>query len=83
MLNAFLNRFRPPFPRPGRVTGPRIRNAEFWRRLVVSGGLSARRADRYEATLRRRRLARTLGLVTLTIFGVWVVIESAQALAIF
>ncbi len=83
MLRNLLNRFRPLSARPTRRAGQRIRNAEFWRRMVVRGGLSSRRADRYEATLRRRRLARTLGLTALAIFGAWVVIESAQALSMF
>jgi hypothetical protein len=67
----------------GRVRRTREQDAEFIRSLLAEGCLPPRRPDRYEASLRRRKLVRMLTVAGLTIFGAWIVIESAQALSMF
>jgi hypothetical protein len=63
--------------RPG--CGP---NAQFISHLAESGARQVN-ADHYEASLRRRRLGKSLLLWLLGAGGAWVLIESAKAISRF
>jgi hypothetical protein len=67
----------------GRVRRTRAQDVDFVRSLLAEGCLPPRRPDRYEASLRRRKLVRMLTVAGLAVFGAWVIIESAQALSMF
>ncbi len=76
--------YRPPV-RMGSVDNSRIRttqtrNAQFISYLVESGFRQVN-ADHYEAGLRRRRLAKRILFWLFVVGGVWLIVESARALA--
>jgi len=87
MVRYFLNRFRRPTIRSGSLLFEDIhrsatKNAQFVSFLTESGFRKVD-PDRYEKSLRRRRVvAHVLMWTILAGFG-WVVIESAQALSLF
>jgi hypothetical protein len=87
MLRALRHWFRRPAVRMGSVDNSRIqttrtKNAQFISYLVESGFRQVN-PDHYEASLRRRRLARGLLVAVLAAGLSWVVIESARALSMF
>lgn len=89
MLRALLNRIsHRPSVRParrglGRGAGSALSRRLFASYVESSGCLPPQRLDRHDTALRRRRIARRLGVAGLTALGAWVVIESARALAMF
>ncbi len=65
-----------------RIHTTRTQNAQFISYLVESGFRQVN-PDRYEVSLRRRRLLKGLMLVILGAGCAWVIIESAKAFTIF
>jgi hypothetical protein len=63
-----------------RIRTTRTRNAQFISYLVESGFRNAS-ADRYEAGLHRRRLVKRVLFWLFVVGGVWLIVESARALA--
>ncbi len=89
MLRSILLRcFHRPAIRRGWVEHDRtrtsqVRNAQFLSFLSANGCLPPRQLAPYDAALRRRRWLRRFALAGLVMLGAWVVIESANALAMF
>ena len=87
MVRYFFNRFRRPTIKSGSLLFTDIhrtptKNAQFVSFLTQSGFRKVD-PDKYEKSLRRRRvIAHALMWTILAGFG-WVVIESAQALSLF
>lgn len=88
MLRLLKNLFRRSPIRMGRVDNERIRrtrirNAQFVSFVDASGCFEARRPDRHDRRLRRRKLVG--GLFKLAAAGGlgWVVLESARAISQF
>ncbi len=63
-----------------RIHTTRTRNAQFISYLVESGFRNAS-ADHYEAGLHRRRLVKRILFWLFVVGGVWLIVESARALA--
>ena len=63
-----------------RTTG--MKNAQF-ASFLETGGSLAPHVDRYERSLRIRRTVKRLIVVSLLLFGGWIVVESARALTLF
>ena len=87
MWRAFRNWFHRPAIRMGPVDNSRIRmsrtrNAQFVSYLTETGFRRVN-ADRYEASLRRRRFAKHALFWSLAAGGAWVAVESARALSKF
>ena len=87
MLRAFRHWLHRPALRMASVDNSRIhttrtQNAQFISYLVESGFRQVN-PDRYEASLRRRRLGRNLLVAAMAGGLAWVVIESAKALSMF
>ena len=87
MLRALRHWLYRPAIRMGSVDNSRIhttrtQNAQFISYLVESGFRQVN-PDRYETSLRRRRLARYLLVTMVAAGGAWVLIESARALTTF
>jgi len=79
--------FHRPAIRMGSIDNSRIRmthtkNAQFVSYLTETGFRRVN-GDRYESSLRRRRLLKRLLWVALIGGGAWVVIESARALSMY
>ena len=51
--------------------------------FLQTAGFRDRRVDHYDRSLRRRRLAKKLLLISLIAFGAWIAVESAKALTLF
>lgn len=88
MLRTLLNLFRRPTIRMGsvdnsRMRTTRIRNAQFVSFFVGQGCAAPRTADMHEVRLRRQKLVKTAGIVSLTAGVAWVAVESAKALSMF
>ncbi len=88
MLYLLKKLFHRPAIRRGRVDNERIhrtriRNAQFVSFVDASGCFEARRPDRHDRRLRRRKLVRAM----FTLAGAgglgWVVLESARAISQF
>jgi hypothetical protein len=87
MLRQIRHWFHKPSVRMGPVDNSRIhtthvKNAQFVSYLTESGFRHVN-ADRYETSLRRRRLLKRGLLWLLFGGGTWVIIESAKALSTF
>jgi hypothetical protein len=87
MLCKIRHWLRRPVVRMGPIDNSCIRttrtkNAQFLSYLAESGFRQVN-ADRYESSLRRRRLLKHALLWLLAGGGAWVVIESARALSMF
>jgi hypothetical protein len=65
-----------------RIRTTRVKNAQFVSYLTESGFRQVN-GDRYESSLRRRRLLKRVLVGALLGGGAWVVIESARALSMF
>ncbi len=88
MLRVFINWFRRPAIRMGRVDNSRIqttrlRNAQFVSFISESRTFSHGSTDRYETRLRRRKQFKMFLLLAVVSGGAWVAIESAHALTLF
>ena len=87
MLRAVSHWFYRPAIRMWSVDNSRIhttqtKNAQFISYLVESGFRQVN-GDRYESSLRRRRLVKSLLFWILVAGGAWVLIESARAISMF
>jgi len=87
MLRSFQKWFHRPAVRMGPVDNSRIRisrtrNAQFVSYLAESGFRQVN-GDRYESSLRRRRLVKRALFWSLAAGGAWVAVESARALSKF
>jgi len=87
MLRVFRHWFHRPAVRMGPVDNTRIRisrtrNAQFVSYLTETGFRRVN-GDRYEASLRRRRLAKLALFWSLAAGGAWVAVESARAISKF
>lgn len=87
MLRAMRQWFYRPAIRMWSVDNSRIhttqtKNAQFISYLVESGFRQVN-GDRYESSLRRRRLVKGLLFWALVAGGAWILIESARALSMF
>ena len=87
MLRAVRHWFYRPAIRMWSVDNSRIhttqtKNAQFISYLVESGFRQVN-VDRYESSLRRRRLVKSLLFWILVAGGAWVLIESARAISMF
>ena len=86
MLPLYIRQwFHRPAVRMGSIDNSRIRmtrtkNAQFVSYLTETGFRQVN-GDRYESSLRRRRLLKRMFWVLLIGGGAWVVIESARALS--
>lgn len=63
-----------------RTTG--LKHAQF-ASFLETAGFRTHHVDRYERSLRRRRRAKQLIVVSLVLFGAWIASESAKALTLF
>jgi hypothetical protein len=87
MLRAVRHWFYRPAIRMWSVDNSRIhttqtKNAQFISYLVESGFRQVN-GDRYESSLRRRRVVKSLLFWILVAGGAWVLIESARAISMF
>jgi len=65
-----------------RLRTTQLRHAQFASFLEMDG-FGSHHVDRYERSLRRRKLAKWMLLGATAFFAAWVVLESAKALTIF
>jgi len=65
-----------------RLKTTQLKHAQF-ASFLETDGFGIRHVDRYERSLRRRRIAKTILLWGTAFFVAWVALESARALTVF